>query len=179
MTHCLAGIGRTTTMLMAAYLVQGYALQDLAAWVRVRNPHYLFHGSQMTFSARTGRGRQERAPAGAYTREAPAAMPVTLTFHDSQYPARVAEQLRQGLRAKKLPGKFLYESPAQAQRWLAYHQAYAPSRTGQRCWPSTSRPSRQRCRRSLPRPCTTSVSAAVVATRMPCSSSRRRRAVQP
>jgi uncharacterized SAM-dependent methyltransferase len=56
-------------------------------------------------------------------------MPVTLTFHESQYPAHVAEQLRHGLRVKKLPGKFLYESPAQAQRWLAYHQAYAPSRT--------------------------------------------------
>ena len=48
-THCLAGIGRTTTMLMAAYLVQGYALADLAAWVRVRNPHYLFRGSQVAF----------------------------------------------------------------------------------------------------------------------------------
>src|SRR5215510_912404 len=60
---------------------------------------------------------------------APAAMPVTLTFHDSQYPACLAEQVRQGLRARKLPGKLLYESPAQAQRWLAYHQAYSPSRT--------------------------------------------------
>lgn len=48
-THCLAGIGRTTTMLMAAYLVQGYSLEDLTAWVRVRNPHYLFYGSQVTF----------------------------------------------------------------------------------------------------------------------------------
>ena len=56
-------------------------------------------------------------------------MPVTLTFHDSQYPDRMAEQVRQGLRARKLPGKLLYESPAQAQRWLAYHQAYSPSRT--------------------------------------------------
>ena len=56
-------------------------------------------------------------------------MPVTLTLHDSQYPARTAEQLCQGLYARKLPGKFLYESPAQAQRWLAYHQAYSPSRT--------------------------------------------------
>lgn len=56
-------------------------------------------------------------------------MPVTLTFDDSQYPARLAAQLCQGLRVRKLPGKFLYESPAQAQRWLAYHQAYSPSRT--------------------------------------------------
>ncbi|ETX02364.1 MAG: hypothetical protein ETSY1_03825 [Candidatus Entotheonella factor] len=56
-------------------------------------------------------------------------MPITLTFHDSQYPARVAEQLRQGLRSRRLPAKFLYDSPAQAQRWLAYHQAYSPSRT--------------------------------------------------
>lgn len=56
-------------------------------------------------------------------------MPVTLTFHESQYPACLAAQLCQGLRARKLPGKFLYESPAQAQRWLAYHQAYSPSRT--------------------------------------------------
>jgi uncharacterized SAM-dependent methyltransferase len=56
-------------------------------------------------------------------------MPVTLTVHDSQYPDSVAEQLRRGLRMGKLPGKFLYDSPAQAQRWLAYHQAYSPSRT--------------------------------------------------
>lgn len=56
-------------------------------------------------------------------------MPITLTFHDSQYPARVAEQLRHGLRTRRLPLKFLYDSPAQARRWLAYHQAYSPSRT--------------------------------------------------
>jgi uncharacterized SAM-dependent methyltransferase len=56
-------------------------------------------------------------------------MPVTLTFHDSQYPHRLAAQLQQGLRSRRLSSKFLYASPAQAQRWLAYHQAYSPSRT--------------------------------------------------
>jgi uncharacterized SAM-dependent methyltransferase len=56
-------------------------------------------------------------------------MPVTLTIHESQYPARVREQLCHGLRTNALPGKFLYDSPAQAQRWLAYHDAYSPSRT--------------------------------------------------
>jgi uncharacterized SAM-dependent methyltransferase len=56
-------------------------------------------------------------------------MPVTLTIHDSQYPDRVRQELCHGLRTKTLPGKFLYDSPAQAQRWLAYHHAYSPSRT--------------------------------------------------
>jgi L-histidine N-alpha-methyltransferase len=56
-------------------------------------------------------------------------MPITLTFHESQYPSQLAEQLRQGLRTRTLASKFLYDSPAQAQRWLAYHQAYSPSRT--------------------------------------------------
>jgi protein-tyrosine phosphatase len=48
-THCLAGIGRTTTMFIAAYLVHGYSLQELTAWIRVRNPHFTFRGSQMAF----------------------------------------------------------------------------------------------------------------------------------
>lgn len=48
-THCLAGIGRTTTMLMAAYLVQGTSLSTLQAWVQARNPHFLFRGSQFAF----------------------------------------------------------------------------------------------------------------------------------
>lgn len=56
-------------------------------------------------------------------------MPVTLTFHDSQYPGQMAAQLQQGLRSRRLASKFLYASPAQAQRWLVYHQAYSPSRT--------------------------------------------------
>lgn len=47
--HCLFGIGRTTTMLMAAHLVQGYALHDLKAWIRRCNPQFLFRGSQAAF----------------------------------------------------------------------------------------------------------------------------------
>jgi protein-tyrosine phosphatase len=48
-THCLAGVGRTTTMLFAAYLMQGYAWDELVTWVRIRNPHFQFRGSQMAF----------------------------------------------------------------------------------------------------------------------------------
>jgi protein-tyrosine phosphatase len=48
-TYCLAGVGRTTTMLLAAYLVQGYPWEVLVAWVRRRNPHFQFKGSQVVF----------------------------------------------------------------------------------------------------------------------------------
>ena len=56
-------------------------------------------------------------------------MPLDLTFHESQYPQRLADLCRRALRARKLPGRLLYDSPAQAQRWLTYHQQYSPSRT--------------------------------------------------
>lgn len=48
-THCLAGVGRTTTMLLAAYLVQGYAWDELVPRVRACNPHFQFHGRQVSF----------------------------------------------------------------------------------------------------------------------------------
>ena len=37
-THCLAGVGRTTTMLLAAALVQGHTWGELVTWVQTCNP---------------------------------------------------------------------------------------------------------------------------------------------
>ncbi len=48
-THCLAGVGRTTTMLMAAYLVQGHAWSELVSWVQTGNPRFQFKGQQVAF----------------------------------------------------------------------------------------------------------------------------------
>jgi protein-tyrosine phosphatase len=48
-THCLAGVGRTTTMFLAAYLVQGYRWHELQTWIQVRNPHFQFKGRQVAF----------------------------------------------------------------------------------------------------------------------------------
>ena len=48
-THCLAGVGRTTTMLLAAALVQGHAWDELVTWVQTCNPHFQFKGRQVTF----------------------------------------------------------------------------------------------------------------------------------
>lgn len=56
-------------------------------------------------------------------------MPPTLTVDESRAPARRAAALREALQAHRLPGNLLYEGPGQAQRWLAYHQAWSPSRT--------------------------------------------------
>jgi protein-tyrosine phosphatase len=71
-THCLAGIGRTTTMLIAAYLVHGYSLQELTAWIRVCNPHFTFRGSQMDFLKELAEDiRCGRAPVVAAGRSLP------------------------------------------------------------------------------------------------------------
>ncbi|MCZ6472311.1 MAG: L-histidine N(alpha)-methyltransferase [SAR324 cluster bacterium] len=50
-----------------------------------------------------------------------------LSIHESALPGRAAQGLLEGLRARRLPGRWLYDSPAQAQLWLEYHRAYAPS----------------------------------------------------
>ncbi len=52
-----------------------------------------------------------------------------LSLHASALPAPQREGLQAALRARRLPGALLYQSPAQAQRWLDYHAAWSPSRT--------------------------------------------------
>lgn len=47
--HCLAGIGRTSTMLIAAHLVLGEKLEDLRAKVAQRNPTFVLMGGQEDF----------------------------------------------------------------------------------------------------------------------------------
>ena len=52
-----------------------------------------------------------------------------ITVHESELPRVRREALRAALAAGDIAGKWLYDSPAQAQCWLDYHQAYSPSRT--------------------------------------------------
>lgn len=52
-----------------------------------------------------------------------------VTTHPSESPGQIRAAVLAGLKSGRLPGRLLYQSPRQAQRWLAYHQAYSPSRT--------------------------------------------------
>jgi predicted protein tyrosine phosphatase len=47
--HCLTGIGRTSTMLLAAHLVLGEPLEKLEAHIAQRNPIFSFTGPQGEF----------------------------------------------------------------------------------------------------------------------------------
>ncbi|MGZ3805679.1 MAG: protein-tyrosine phosphatase family protein [Pseudobdellovibrionaceae bacterium] len=47
--HCMAGIGRTSTMLMAAHLLLGETLVSLLAQLENRNPTFKFSGPQADF----------------------------------------------------------------------------------------------------------------------------------
>lgn len=47
--HCLAGIGRTSTMLIAAHMLLGETYDDLKTRINERNPSYGFAGSQGEF----------------------------------------------------------------------------------------------------------------------------------
>lgn len=47
--HCLAGIGRTSTMIIAAHKLLGEDLDSLIEEVKLRNPSYKFSGPQAAF----------------------------------------------------------------------------------------------------------------------------------
>lgn len=47
--HCLAGIGRTSTLLIAAEMLRGKQTNDLLAKVAKQNPYYAFSGVQAEF----------------------------------------------------------------------------------------------------------------------------------
>lgn len=47
--HCMAGIGRTSTMIIAAYMVLGEPLNDLLEKVAAANPTYQLAGNQAAF----------------------------------------------------------------------------------------------------------------------------------
>jgi len=51
----------------------------------------------------------------------------------SQFPENVRRDLLESLQARKINHKFHYDSVKQAQKWLAVHQAYAPSRADADC----------------------------------------------
>ena len=56
-----------------------------------------------------------------------------VTIHSSQFPANVRRELLHSLRARQVNHKFHYDTYKQAQKWLALHEAYSPSRTDPAC----------------------------------------------
>jgi uncharacterized SAM-dependent methyltransferase len=51
-----------------------------------------------------------------------------VTVHASQFPGAVQRGLLEGLRSRRIPPKYLYESRQQARKWLALHEAFSPAR---------------------------------------------------
>ena len=58
---------------------------------------------------------------------------VHVAIHPSQFPEQVRLDLLASLRTRQVNHKFHYDSIKQAQKWLALHQAYSPSRTDPDC----------------------------------------------
>jgi uncharacterized SAM-dependent methyltransferase len=58
---------------------------------------------------------------------------VNVAVHPSLFPEAVQRELLQALHARNVPPKFHYTSYKQAQKWLALHEAYSPSRTDDDC----------------------------------------------
>ncbi len=53
---------------------------------------------------------------------------VTVAIHRSQFPEKVRRDLLHSLRTRAVQHKFHYDSVKQAQKWLALHAAFSPSR---------------------------------------------------
>lgn len=58
---------------------------------------------------------------------------VNVAIHESQSPENVRRDLLTSLRTWRVNHKFHYDSIKQANRWLALHQAYSPSRNDDDC----------------------------------------------
>ena len=56
-----------------------------------------------------------------------------VAIHSTQFPENVRRDLFESLRTRQINHKFHYDSVKQAQKWLALHQAYSPSRTDADC----------------------------------------------
>ena len=56
-----------------------------------------------------------------------------VSIHASQFPEQVRRDLKNSLRTRQVAHKFHYDSVKQAQKWLALHQAYSPSRNDPDC----------------------------------------------
>lgn len=52
---------------------------------------------------------------------------IHFSLHWSRFPSAETDRLREGIRRRVLPASFLYDSPAQSGRYLAYHRAFSPS----------------------------------------------------
>src|SRR5215475_5785478 len=51
----------------------------------------------------------------------------------SQFPENVRRDFLNGLRTRRIPHKFHYDSVKQTQKWLALHQQFSPSRHDAHC----------------------------------------------
>ena len=60
--HCLAGIGRTSTMLMAAHVLLGESLDALTARIAKQNPSFQLKGAQADFLHALARGKRASRP---------------------------------------------------------------------------------------------------------------------
>ena len=56
-------------------------------------------------------------------------MKIDVQFHRSQWPHAMTQQLQSSLHRGVIAGLYLYDSPAQSARWLAYHEGWSPART--------------------------------------------------